>query len=239
MTRLDSSTRRKRALALRRQGLSYAAISRELGGIAKSTLSYYFNGDKDSSVLAKRLSAEARLANAKHLSRFNTERWKRHRQMRGERIRVAATEIKSITQNERKILFLGLFWGEGNRTSKNSISISNTDPVLLRACVDFLHLDCGVSIARFLPQIQIHEPELAAPAARYWSKEIGIPADQFRISIIASRPSGLEPRRKLLFGTCNLRVHDTVLRDQIQGWLHGLKCRVINTPIAAELNINP
>ena len=56
-------------------------------------------------------------------------------------------QIKNIRTLHDATLYgigVGLFWGEGNKVSKTSLRLGNTDPNLIKTYIEFLRKICGV-----------------------------------------------------------------------------------------------
>ena len=58
--------------------------------------------------------------------------------------------IKEGLSPEEKYLLglgLGIYWGEGDKTSKGKVSVSNTDPRLIQNFIEFLVRICGIKMS--------------------------------------------------------------------------------------------
>jgi hypothetical protein len=70
-------------------------------------------------------------------------------------------------------LGLGLYWGEGNKRSKHSIRLGNTDPALIRWFMKFMMDRFGIKKDEFRLQLQIFTDIDPERALRYWIQELG------------------------------------------------------------------
>jgi hypothetical protein len=112
--------------------------------------------------------------------------------------RKAEQFIGLLSDRDRALLLIGLYWGEG---AKNDFSIINSDVYLLKTFVECLQtLDVGVS--RLRAGVRVHVGTNVDDAKTYWSKELSIPKAQFtQVEIVHGRKKG-----KLLYGMCRVRI---------------------------------
>ena len=104
-------------------------------------------------------------------------------------------EISSI---EKILVGACLYWGEG---SKKDLSLSNTDPFLIKVFVAALK-ELGVSKERLRITIRIYQDINREKAKKYWAKIIGIHQSQIlNVNVLYGRKKG-----KLKYGMCRIRV---------------------------------
>ncbi|MEL6803532.1 MAG: hypothetical protein AAFO91_07115, partial [Bacteroidota bacterium] len=132
-----------KAFVLRSKGKSYREISAELG-VAKSTLSAWFAGVDFSEAIRGELTKQA--------IKKSTRRLKTLSRVRGAALEaqyeLAEKEARKELQLYRNMpLFtaaLGIYWGEGDITTRHRIRVGSSDPNILRVFVAFLTELCGV-----------------------------------------------------------------------------------------------
>ena len=106
--------------------------------------------------------------------------------------------IKELKLRDKIFLLIGIYWGEG---TKKELNIINSDPVLLRAFVDFIK-EFGVTKKRIKASVRLYSDVDQYKAVSYWSNVLGLEKDQFyKIELIKGSKKG-----KLKFGMCRLRV---------------------------------
>src|SRR5690606_6694871 len=69
----------------------------------------------------------------------------------------AQMTIQTVAQKELFYLGLGLYWGEGTKSEKSALSITNSDPRLLRVAKQWFQECLGVSTHDFMPRIFISD----------------------------------------------------------------------------------
>ncbi len=106
--------------------------------------------------------------------------------------------IKELKLRDKIFLLIGIYWGEG---TKKELNIINSDPVLLRAFLNFIK-EIGVTKNRIKASIRLYDDINQNEAINYWSNILELNKNQFfKIELIKGNKKG-----KLKFGMCRLRV---------------------------------
>ncbi len=99
--------------------------------------------------------------------------------------------VEVITNDEKTknaLLFglgIGLYWGEGLRTGKNGIRLTNTDPKLLLKFMEFLKVFFGINKDQLKFSLQIFDDLYANYSLEYWTDTLGVNRSQFYKTIIS------------------------------------------------------
>ena len=132
------------------------------------------------------------------------------------------TEL-TIEEQLLKGLGLGIYWGEGAKTSKYSLRVANTDVGIIKTFRKFLLKICRLrenKITYSLICFNDADPEIAR---NYWSKELGILPDKFgKITIISKQGKGTY-KHKSLYGVCTIQASNVKLRNWLIGELEILR----------------
>ncbi len=124
---------RVKAVSMRKRGMSYSAIKSKLH-VSKSTLSYWL---KDMPLSKERIN-ELRAFSPIRIEKYrNTMRAKRELRL-GCVFERAAHDLQGLTKREILVAGLFLYWGEGGKTSPYTISLTNTDPGMIRFYLKWL-----------------------------------------------------------------------------------------------------
>lgn len=111
---------------------------------------------------------------------------------------LASKIIGKLESRDKLILLIGIYWGEG---TKSELNIINSDPVLLRAFIDFIG-ELGVSKERIKASVRIYRNIDKNEAISFWSNILDLNKSHFfNTEIIDGNKKG-----KLEFGMCRLRV---------------------------------
>ncbi|MCR4264359.1 MAG: hypothetical protein NUV98_06605 [Candidatus Roizmanbacteria bacterium] len=157
------------------------------------------------------------------------------RRMRSEAVYIKANPLGDPFNIKQKLLpedrFLlglgiGLYWGEGEKVSKYSVRVANTDPYLILTFSRFLKEICRVKTDKMRYSIVCFNDTDTFQAQQYWSKLLGVPAVKFgKIVQIPKQGKGIY-KRKSKFGVCTLTVSNMKLKEWIMKEVNKLK----NTP---------
>ena len=206
----------QKALFLRKQGKSYSQIKKNLG-ISKSTLSYWLRDYP----LSKQRIKELRDNNEQRIEKFReTMRKKKERRL----FRVYEEQKKIIfpfTQRDFFIAGLFLYWGEGGKTRFSNISISNTDPSVLKFFINWLIKIFRISKKKLKISLHLYKDMDIEKEMKFWSQCLDIPISQFyKPYIKKTKKSNINHKGGFGHGTCNVELSGTIFSDKT---LMGLK----------------
>lgn len=203
---------KRRATKLRRDGLSYNEIRREIP-IAKSTLSLWLKHIP----LAK-----------KHRDRLYTKQiqilvrgpqcQKERRSREIEKIlEGAGNEISVPLSPETYRLFgAALYWAEGSKGK--DFAVTNSDPHLILFMVNWCERIFAVKPEQLKANLNIYEQQDENKIKKFWSELCGIPLKNFGKSYIKPTSKGYK-KNNLYYGTIKVRVpRGTNLRWRVFGW---------------------
>ncbi len=107
--------------------------------------------------------------------------------------------IKKIDPTDRLLILACLYWGEG--TKKFDLSISNSDPELIRVFINCLK-EIGIRNDRLRLNIRIYEDIDKVEAVNFWIKIVEVGKKQVTsVNVLKGKKVG-----KLKYGLCRLRV---------------------------------
>jgi predicted transcriptional regulator len=210
---------RERALALRKEGMSYGQIKKELD-ISKSTLSGWLKKYP----LSKERISELRDNNDQRIERYRETM----RKKREERIRdfYNQEEAKIFPISKRDLYLAGLFlyWGEGSKNSEARLVISNTDPGVINFFAFWLENYWNVSKDKLKVQLHLYADMDVSTEINFWSAELDIPNSQFTKPYIKSSLSKrINHRGGFGHGTCNLTLGDARLSERVKAGLQAVR----------------
>jgi hypothetical protein len=221
-----SKTIKDQALLLRREGKSYFEIN-SLLGIPKSTLAGWLKGVPFSESVKNNQLARVKQIWGKNISDYNLKRHQEYLEELEGKFHLYASEIPPLDKTSLFFLFMGLFWGEGCRKDKSTVRVVNSDPKVIQATQYFLVNNCGVSLEQHHCRVHIHQNANAQQALDFWAEATGIAKQKIRIqTVISSASKNKKPVNTLPFGTAHIFVYNAKLKQQIDGWLMGIKNQV-------------
>ncbi len=202
-------TQHEQALALRKLGKSYSEI-KEQTDVSKSTLSLWL---KDYPLSKKRLY-QLRTAPRKIEKYRATMRLKRKKRLTAY---YAKQKKLLLPLSERDLLLGGIFlyWGEGNKVSSHTLSVTNTDPHVLKFTL--LWMTSALHIAKSNIRVRLHLYRNMNPdtESQFWVNKLNIPISNFGKPYIKDSKTTNLTHRGFNHGTCTLSVHNTIIKEEI------------------------
>lgn len=211
---------KQNAIILRREGRSIKEIAHTLG-VSKASVSTWVRtvilNKKQLSILnAKGVSVK--VIEKRRTTRLQNEKEKRDRVMS-----IAESSIKSTSLRDLRLIGLCLYWGEGGKTHRGAVRISNSDPAVIRVMMRFFREICMVEEKKFRAHLHIHSPLNKEKAEKYWSKISGIPRTQFFKTYAKQSVASKNKRDTLPNGTFDIYVCNTKLFLQIIAQIEKIK----------------
>ncbi len=217
---------RRKAVALRRQGFSYAEILREVP-VAKSTLSLWLRSvglskPQKQRLTEKKLAAAIRGGEAKRLQRILKTQQIQER---------AIKDVKKISRRELWLIGTVLYWAEGSKEKEgkpgSGVQFTNSDPYMIKIFLIWLNEICEINNENLSVEIYIHEnsKNRVKSVINYWSNATGLPKRYF--SRVYYKKNKIKTNRKNIgsqyFGLLKIRVKaSSSLNRRIAGWVIGV-----------------
>lgn len=198
------------AIKLRKQGNSYSQIKRILG-VSKSTLSIWL---REYPLSEKRLR-ELRDWNETRIERFRqTMRHKKEKRLQS----IYSKQSKRwLPLSKRELYLAGLFlyWGEGRKGLENQISITNTDPKVIKFALHWMTKLLNIPKRKITVYLHLYRDMNIKKEINFWKKQLGIPNEQFRKPYIKKSLSANINHGGYGHGTCKIQVGDVRLKEKI------------------------
>jgi len=216
---------KNRAISLRKNGESYNNIRKTLGLRSKGTLSHWFKNIKLSKKSAKLLEKNNKLAYERGLFIVNKNRKTR---IEGENKKAyieGQGHIKSISKKELILIGAVLYWGEGTKSERGSVSLSfsNSDPHMISVYMRFIREILKIPEEKIRAGIHIYQSTSADEAKEFWSKITNLPQNRFYIITQISRTSqNKRPFNILPYGTVAIKVNNRQQFYKVKGMIKGI-----------------
>jgi hypothetical protein len=182
--------KREEVISLRRLGLSIPEI-RAKTGVPITTIQRNVKGVQIPSHLMRRLKEKQGGSKA------------RAEGLRDNCFGEAVSTLATLSERDRLMLLLGIYWGEG---TKKDLAIINSDPLLLQTFVYCITSVFPVSRDHLSAGVRVHKGISIADSKRYWSRTLGIAEESFhRAEIIEGKKKG-----KLPYGMCRVRIRSGI-----------------------------
>jgi hypothetical protein len=214
---------RETAMAMRSEGRSYREI-REVVGVSKSTLSLWLRDVPLTEDQQRALDQRAPAATTSRHAQNRALAAQRRARIRAE----ARAQIPGLGESELFVAGVVAYWAEGAKNKPwrtgQAVAFMNSDPRLIQLFLSWLRL-VGVSPARLIFRLHIHESADAAEAVAFWSKTVDAPASQFgNTTLKVHNPKTVRKNvGEQYYGCLVVYVRNSAaLNLQIEGWFEGL-----------------
>ena len=224
---MKPSILKERAIKHRRQGYSYSIISKKLG-LAKSTLSNWLKELPYSP--NERTLERIRFALAKSAKIIHNKKLTKIEMIKKE----ARKELGEITRRDLLLLGIGLYIGEGNKSSKESVRLVNSNAETIRLVIRWFREIVGLKDKNFSLSVHLYPDNNINLAKNYWSKITGIPKVQFGKTQIDQRTNKSSKKiGKLKYGTLHVQIKScgneafgVSLHRRIMGWIEAVSNQI-------------
>lgn len=206
---------KEKAINLRLKGYSYGQIKQKLK-VSKSTLSAWL---KDYPLTSKRINELK--CDEKRIEKYRETCQKRREKILNGVYKEEKRKIFPLLKRDLFIAGLFLYWGEGGKTQKTELILSNTNPVILKFFIHWADKICGVDRDKLKIKLHLYKDMNIEKEINFWSKTLNIKESLFSKPYIKdSTKSSLTYKTGFAHGTCNVRISNAILCRRV---LMGLK----------------
>lgn len=207
----------RKAILLRKQRKSYSQIKAMLG-VSKSTLSEWLRGFPLTREEINNLRANSEARIERYRQTMQRKRLARFEQCLAEQKRAYVP----LTRREVFIAGLFLYWGEGNKASRCTIGLNNTDPKLIQFFVYWLNHSLGIPMEKMRVYVHLYADMNIRKELRYWSTLLGIPLGRFARPYIKKSMRNEIDQKGYGHGTCGVRVENTAKKEAISAAIQAI-----------------
>ena len=191
--------------------MSYSQIKKILK-VSKSTLSLWLRNYP----LSKQRIRELRDWNEQRIERCRETK----RKKKEERLNQFYKEQKKLLFpfNKREFFLAGLFLylGEGKKSDLFELSLSNTDPSIIKFFIAWLLKSLLVPKEKIKIHLHLYNDMDIKKEVEFWSKTLDIPLNQFTKPYIKKTSSSrINHKGGFGHGTCNAKVGDARLTEKV------------------------
>lgn len=216
---------KKQAIALRIKGRSYNNIKKSLGLKSKGTLSQWFKDIKLPKKSLKLLAENNELAHKRGLLKANKNRKIKINSENKKAFEYGKNCIQQISEKELLLIGAVLYWGEGAKSERSSLSLnfSNSDPLMISVYMRFIREILKIPEEKIRAGIHIYPSISSDEAKKFWSKTTKLPEDRFYIINQISRASrNKRPFNILPHGTLAIKVNNRKQFYIVKGMIGGI-----------------
>lgn len=213
--RKDYSALRGQAIRLRREGKSYGEIVKELE-VGKSTIALWLrnSGEDFSGVKSANRELNQKLS-GENLAQYVAFRKQSLFIKYDKAIKEAKTDFEKWERSPLFIVGLMLYAGEGDKTTRCHIRVSNSDFRIHRAFMGFMEKYLLFAREKFSFQVLGHEGDDREVLEGYWAEKLGVSREKFHKTQLVSGKS----KKRLQFGTCMTIINNTRAKYKLLEWI--------------------
>lgn len=200
-----------RAIELRKRGLSYSSIKRELN-VSKSSLSLWL---QKYPLTERQIYKLSPLSRERRIEHFRETFRKKRLSVLNEAYDIEKVKIGRLSQREIYLMGLMLYWGEGMKASRGTISFANTNPAMIRMAIYWLINCLGFVKANLGVKLHLYSDMNIERETNYWANELNMPVAQFKKPYIKESKFGNLTQKGFGHGTCDLGTCNTKKKDLI------------------------
>ena len=205
---------RQKVIILRKNGKTYSEIKRELG-IPKSTLSNWLSKYPLTRDQLKAIEKTSKRNKEVGVEKCRmTKRKKREKRLREIYIK-EKSKLLPLTKREIYLIGLFLYWGEGLKDIKGALSLSNTDPSVIKFYLYWLVKNLGIPKKKIKVGIHLYVDMDVEESLNYWSRELQLSRNQFSKPYIKKTKKADIDQKGFGYGTCNLILADVRLKERV------------------------
>jgi hypothetical protein len=202
---------REKALALRKEGKSYSQI-KTLLNISKSTLSYWLRDFP----LPKEQIRLLRDVNEVRIERFR-ETMRKKRIFHLENVlKICAKRVLPLSNRELLLCGLFLYLGEGSKADRCKITITNTDPSIIKFALFWFTKILKIPRDKIKIYVHLYSDMDIREELNFWKKELNLPTKQFdKPYIKTASAERINHKGAFGHGTCAVSYYNVRIKDEI------------------------
>ncbi|MEK7121623.1 MAG: helix-turn-helix domain-containing protein [Patescibacteria group bacterium] len=201
---------RRKAIELRLTGQTYSSIRTKLN-VNKSTLSDWLKNIQLSKEQLEKISSDTIARRVE--TYINTTR------IRRQKISEAFykdQKKKLLPLSKRDFLIAGLFLylGEGAKSDRSRIQITNSDPAIIRFSIFWINKILGIQKEKLRVQLHLYKDMDIENEIKFWLDETSLKREQVIKPYIKKTSSLKINHPSFGHGTCSVYCHDAILKDE-------------------------
>src|SRR3989344_2971593 len=202
---------RRKAIELRRQGKSWSYIKNTLV-VSKSTLSRWIRDVELTQTQRQNLLEDSKI---RRIENYITTVKARRKRIEEEAYRTEFKNLGHIKNRDLLIAGLFLYLGEGSKSNRHLICISNSNPEIIKFAKFWLTKTLLVPENKLRLQLHLYQDMDIEKEVGFWSKFLCIPKNQIIKPYIKKTSSKVIDHPTFGHGTCNIYLSNTILKGRI------------------------
>lgn len=205
-----NSILREKVVKLRTQkNFSYSQIRKKLN-VPKSTLSGWLREFPLSEERILELRRKGWKKGEASRERFRETMRKKREARYNEIYKRQRTGLVNLSKDSIFVAGLMLYLGEGSKRNRNTISLANTDSMIIKFFIKWLNDFLDISKEKIKVQLHLYENMDIKKEEKFWINELNLSETQFyRPEIRKLKKSSFSYKESFRHGTCSIYVCNT------------------------------
>lgn len=205
---------RQKAINLRKQGKTYGEIKKKLN-LSKSTLSDWLSNYPLTKRQLLSLEDSRRKSREVAIEKCSVTKKKKREKRFRDIYQLEKSSLLPLTKREIYLIGLFLYWGEGLKNIMGPLSLSNTDPSVVKFYLFWLVNCLGVPREKIKVAVHLYSDMDVQSSLDFWSKDLFIPLRQFSKPYIKKNKRADIDQKGFGRGTCNLVLSNARLKEKV------------------------
>lgn len=173
-------------------------------------------GHNWSKKIRKELEKVARIGHKIRIEKLNKIRGKNLDKLYTQAKQEAVLDFEKLKYHPLFIAGVMLYWGEGDKASRNRVALTNTDPKMIKIFTFFLQDICKIDRKRLKIWLLLYPDLKEVECKKFWKKYAGLGSFFFNKSIVIN---GRHKTKRLHHGVCTVVVSSRYLKEKMIIWL--------------------
>jgi len=201
---------KRKVIELRKQGKSYSEI-KKIVNVSKSSLSLWLRDV----VLTKKQVQGLKMKKVKAVERYKESMKKKRKKRMDGYYKNQVKKWIPLSLREKFIAGLFLYWGEGNKVSRNAVNISNTDPSIIKFTIYWIEKCLRIPREKIYVNLHLYSDMNIQKETGFWSNALGIDKKRFLRPYIKESLRMNIDQKGFGHGTCNVSIYKTEIKENI------------------------
>ena len=205
---------RQEAIKLRKQGKTYSEIKKKLG-LPKSTLSDWLSKYPLTKEQIKEIERSSNRNREAGIEKCSITKQKKREARLDSIYKEEVDRLLPLSEKELYLIGLFLYWGEGLKNIKGSLSLSNTDPSVVKFYLYWLIKSFNIPLEKIRIAVHLYADMDTETSLNFWSKTLRIPRKQFFRPYIKKSKRSEITQKGFGHGTCNVILANVRLKEKV------------------------
>ncbi len=201
---------RRRAIKLREQGKSWTEIKNTIPA-SRDTLARWL---KDASLTDVQKQSIFQNAKAKRIENYIIATKAKRKRIEAESYKEESDKLGIITKRDLLIAGMFLYLGEGAKSTRSKIQVTNSDPDVIKFSIAWMVKSLGIPKSNLKIQLHLYVDMDIEKEIRFWQNITGLKKNNFIKPYIKKTSSLRIDHPSFGHGTCSVYYHNVNIKNK-------------------------